>query len=77
MATERAQIDLPLLRDMPDGKGSVPEWDGEVSSFEIYRSRVQSYVEGTDYAKRYLCGPRVVNRFTRKAATAVERKKPG
>ena len=62
---------------MNDKTSQTPGWDGNPATFLQYRRRARRYVESTKRSERYLCGPRLENRLTDKAETAVERCRPG
>ena len=58
-------------------KEQVPWWDGELATWDLYKTKVMIYVDGTEWHKRYLCGPRLVQRLRGPAFQAVEGCKPG
>ena len=58
-------------------KEQVPWWDGELATWDLYNTKVRIYVDGTEWHKRYLCGPRLVQRLRGPAFQAVEGCKPG
>ena len=58
-------------------KEQVPWWDGELATWDLYKTKVRIYVDGTEWHKRYLCGPRLVQRLRGPAFQAVEGCKPG
>ena len=41
----------------------TPVWDGLSSSLDAYEQRVKRYVQATKKEDRYLCGPRLLQRF--------------
>ena len=59
------------------GKVIVPGWDGDPKTWRTYRRKALQYQEGTKWADRYLCGPRLEARLTGRAEVAVERCKAG
>ena len=58
-------------------KDDVPWWDGDLSTWDLYCTKVRIYVDGTEWHKRYLCGPRLVQRLRGSAFQAVEGCRPG
>ena len=58
-------------------KEQVPWWGGELATWDLYKTKVRIYVDGTEWHKRYLCGPRLVQRLRGPAFQAVEGCKPG
>eukprot|EP00974_Lingulodinium_polyedra_P041925 4025090-Lingulodinium_polyedra.AAC.1 len=62
---------------MADEKESaVPAWDGRPETFERYKEDGAIYVEGTKYADRYLCVPRMIRKLKGAARTACLRVPP-
>ena len=63
---------------MSDEKDSlVPAWDGRPETFERYREDSLMYLEGTKYADRYLCAPRMIRKLRGAARTACMRQPAG
>ena len=58
-------------------KEQVPWWDGELATWDLYKTKVRIYVDGTEWHNIYLCGPRLVQRLKGPALQAVEGCKPG
>jgi hypothetical protein len=55
-----------------DNKGSVPTWDGDISTFDTYVLRVKLYVKGIKADDRSVCGPRLMQRLTGRAWQAAQ-----
>ena len=58
-------------------KEQVPWWDGELATWDLYKTKVRIYVDGTEWHNIYLCGPRLVQKLKGPAFQAVEGRKPG
>ena len=53
-----------------DTKGS-PSWDGATDTFDIFEAECYQYRDTVESGKRYLCGPRIAQKLTGKAAVAL------
>ena len=58
-------------------KELVPYWDGDLATWDLYKTKVRIYVDGTEWQKRYLCGPRLMQKLKGPAFQAVEGCKSG
>ena len=56
---------------------NIPTWDGNPAGWDTYLRRASLYIEGTEWHKRYLCGPRLEGNLRMSAESACVGKRPG
>ena len=53
-------------------EATVPWWDGDLATLDVYTEKAYYYIDGTEKHKRYTCGPRLAAKLKGPARTVVE-----